>query len=270
MPKPPPTSGAWSWMRSSGSLKTNSASWRRMPCSPCPVSSSSIVSRRGIVARDAGARLDRHHDDAVVHHLDLDDVRRLLHRLRHGLGVALGEVEGEIARRLLPDRGRAGGERGHAVDDGGQRLVVDLDQLGCFARDLLAVGHDEGHRIADMAHAALGQRRPRRHDQRLHRRHAGQRAEAVGGEIGCRVDAVHAGQRRAPRNVDPLDERMGVRRAQHVAVQGRPERRCRRRSARGRRGSANPRGGGPSARCAFRSSRFLAHFRPRCHAEQSA
>ena len=44
MPKPPPTSGAWSWMRSSGSLKTNSASWRRMPCRPCPVSSSSSVS----------------------------------------------------------------------------------------------------------------------------------------------------------------------------------------------------------------------------------
>ena len=176
--------------------------------------------RRRVIARDAGARLDGRHDDAVVHHLDLDDMRRLLHRLRHGLGVALPEMEGEIARRLRPDRGGAGGERCPAVDDGRQRLVVDLDQLGRFARDLLAVGHDEGHRIADMAHAAHGQRRPRRHDQRLHRRHAGQRTESVGGEIGSRVDALHAGQRRAPRNVDPLDERMGVRRAQHVAVQG--------------------------------------------------
>ena len=102
----------------------------------------------------------------------------------------------------------------------GQRLVVDLYELGRFARDLLAVGNDEGHRVADMAHAAHGQRRPRRHDQRLHRRHAGQRPESVGGEIGSRVNALHAGQRRAPRNVDPLDERMGVRRAQNMAVQG--------------------------------------------------
>ena len=64
------------------------------------------------------------------------------------------EVEGEIARRLVPERGRAVGERRRAVDDGGQRLVVDLDQLGRLARDLGAVGNDEGHRIADMAHAA--------------------------------------------------------------------------------------------------------------------
>ena len=174
---------------------------------------------RGVVSRDSGARLDGRHDDAVVHHLDLDDVRRLLHRLSHSRGVTLVQVEGEITRRLLPDRGRAGGERRHAVDDGRQRLVVDLDKLGRLAGDLLAVGNDEGHRIADMAHAALGKCRARRHDQRLHRRHAGQRTETVGGEIGGRVDALHAGKRRASRNVDPLYERMGVRRAQHVAMQ---------------------------------------------------
>ena len=163
------------------------------------------------------------------------------------------EMEGEIARRLLPDRGRAGGERRACRRRRRQRLVVDLDQLGRLARDLRAVGHDERHRIADMAHAAHGQRRPRRHDQRLHRRHAGHRAEPVGREIGSRVDALHAGQRRAARNVDPLDERMGVRRAQDMAVQGRPDRRCRRRSGRGRPGSVNPRGAGRSGRCAVRS-----------------
>ena len=175
--------------------------------------------RRGIVSRDAGARLDGRHDDAVVHHLDLDDVGRLLHRLRDDGGVSLVQVEGEIARRLLPDRGGAVGERRHAVDHGRQRLVIDLDQLGRRARDLLAVGDDEGHRVADMAHAALSEGRPGRHDQRLYRRHAGQRTEAVGSQIGGRVDAVHAGKRRPSRNVDPLYERMSVRRAQHVAVQ---------------------------------------------------
>ncbi len=146
-------------------------------------------------------------------------MRRLLHRLRDDRCVPFVQVEGEIARRLLPDRGGARGERRHAVDHGRQRLIVDLDKLGRRAGDLLAVGHDEGHRVADMAHAALGEGRPRRHDQRLHRRHAGQRTEAIGREIGRGIDAVHAGQRRGLRNVDPLYERMRVRRAQDMAVQ---------------------------------------------------
>ncbi len=174
---------------------------------------------RGIVAGDAGARLDRRHDEPVVHHLDLDNVRRLLHRLRHRRDVALADVEGEIARRLVPDRRRTGDERRRAFDHGWQRLVIDLDQLGCRARDLLTVGDDEGHRIADMAHTTLGQCRPRRHDQRLHRRHAGQWTQPVGRKIGRRIDAVNAGKRRAPRNVDPLYERMGVRRAHDMAMQ---------------------------------------------------
>ena len=154
---------------------------------------------RGIVARDAGARLDRHHDDAVVHHLDGDDMGGVLHRLRHGIVVALLEMEGEIARRLVPERRRAVRKSRHAVDDGRQRLVVDLDQLGRLARRLDAVGDDEGHRIADMAHAAIGQRRPRRHDQRLHRRQAGQGTESVGREIGRGGDEMHAGERRGRR-----------------------------------------------------------------------
>ena len=120
MPKPPPTSGAWSWMRSSGSLKTNSASWRRMPCSALPGQLEVHRVGRGVVARDAGARLDRRHDDAIVHHLDLDDVRgRGFIACATASASPLLDVEGEIARRLGPDRRRAGGERRKAVDDGG-------------------------------------------------------------------------------------------------------------------------------------------------------
>jgi hypothetical protein len=187
-----------------------------MPCRPCPVNSRSIVP---VVAGDAGARLDGRHDDAVIHHLDLDDVRGALHRPRHDLGVALAQVESEIAGRHVPDRGRAGGERRRTVDDGRQRLVLDLDQLGRLVRDLRAVGDDEGHRIADMAHTAQGQRRARRHDQRLHRCHAGQRTKSVGREIGRGINAAHPGKRRGRQNVDPPDQRMSMRRAQHVAMQ---------------------------------------------------
>ena len=121
---------------------------------------------------------------------------------------ASGQIAGAPAR-----------ECGEAVDHGVERLVVDLDQLGRLARGLGAVGHDEGHRIADMAHAAIGQRRPRRHDHRLHRRQARHVAQPLGRKVGMGVDGTHAGERRRRRNVDPLDERMGMRRAQHVAVQ---------------------------------------------------
>ena len=115
----------------------------------------------------------------------------ILHRLRHRSGIALLDMERGVARRLVPERRRAVGERRTAIDDRRQRLVVDLDELGGFACDLRAVGDDERHRVADMAHAIDGQRVARRHDQRRHRRQAGHRAEA--GQIGGGVDAVHAG-----------------------------------------------------------------------------
>ena len=152
---------------------------------------------RGVPARDAGALLDRRHDDAVVHHVDLDDVRGVLHRLRHRGGIALLDVERRVVRRLRPELRRAVHDRRAAVDDRRQRLVVDLDQLGRFARRLGAVGDDERHRIADMAHALDRQREARRHGQRRHRGQARHRAEAR--EVGRREDAVHARMIGAPR-----------------------------------------------------------------------
>ena len=174
---------------------------------------------RRIVARDAGPRLDGGDDDTVVHHLDLDDVRGALHGRRHRIAVAALGVIDEISRRFWPERRRAGRQGRDAVDHRIERLVIDLDGLGRGARDVLAVGHHEGHRIADMADAAVGQRRPRRHDHRLHRGQARHVAQPLGREVGVGVDGMHAGKRRRRRNVDALDQRMGMRRAQHVAVQ---------------------------------------------------
>ncbi len=174
-------------------------------------------SSRWIVARDAGARLDRRHDDAVVHHRNLDHVRGAFHRFGDSGGITALDAERGIARRLIPDERRAGNERRSAIDDGGQRFVVDLDQLGCLARDLLAVGHDEGHRIADMAHTASRERRAGRHDQRRDGCHAGHRAEAR--EISRNINAMNAGKGASLRNVGPLDEGVSMRRAQDMAPQ---------------------------------------------------
>ena len=77
--------------------------------------------------------------------------------------------------------------------------------------------HDEGHRIADMAHAALHQRRARRHNQRRDGGHAGHRPEAR--EIGRNINAMNTGKGGGSRNVGPLDEGMSVRRAQDMAPQ---------------------------------------------------
>ena len=43
--------------------------------------------------------------------------------------------------------------------DGGQRLVIDLDQLGGVERLVQRLGDDEGDVVADPAHAVLHQRR---------------------------------------------------------------------------------------------------------------
>ena len=48
------------------------------------------------------------------------------------------------------------------VDDGRQRLVVDLDELGRVLGEVAVVGDDQRDRVADEAHLVLGQRRTRR------------------------------------------------------------------------------------------------------------
>ena len=57
----------------------------------------------------------------------------------------------------VPDRRRAGRDRIRGRRHGGQRLVVDLDQLGGVLGLVERLGHHEGDRIADIAHPVAGQ-----------------------------------------------------------------------------------------------------------------
>ena len=80
--------------------------------------------------------------------------------VERGLGgrlVAEGEGEGDIARALSPHRRSAGLDGVLDRDHGGQRLVVDLDQLGGVACLPLGLGDDEGDAVADAAHLVVGQ-----------------------------------------------------------------------------------------------------------------
>ena len=170
MPKPPPTSGACSRMRSSGILNTNSASWRRMPCTPCPVSSRSNVSVGRIVARDARRACSI---GTITTRLFITSISTMCAASFIACATAAASpfwIWNAVLRGAWSQsERRAVGERRAAVDDRRQRLVVDLDQLGGLAGDRRAVGDDERHRVADMAHAIDGERVARRHDQRRHR-----------------------------------------------------------------------------------------------------
>ena len=54
--------------------------------------------------------------------------------------------------------GRSGLQRRFSVDDGRQRLVVDVDKLQGIFRLVPAVGDHYGHRITHIAHHILGDR----------------------------------------------------------------------------------------------------------------
>ncbi len=105
-------------------------------------------------------------------------------------------------------------ERGARVDDGGQRLVLDLDQLGRVARELARRGDDRGDRIADEARLADGEGvvlelpagRRRDLEERL-----GQDRDLVAGQ---RAD--HAGRLERRADVDRDDPRVRVGRAHEV------------------------------------------------------
>ena len=104
------------------------------------------------------------------------------------------------------------------VGDGGQRLVVDVDQLDGVLGDVPALGDDERDRVADELHLALGQRRAGRVRHVLaHDRVPG--LLDVGVEVGGREHRVHAGQRQRRRGVDAVDRRAGERAAHEAGVQ---------------------------------------------------
>jgi len=166
-----------------------------------------------IVAADRGARLDRGDDQPVVDQLDLDDVGcRREGRIDCRFVAALEPVR-QIARRVVPQPRRLLGERFPRVDHRRQWPICHVDSLGGVARLLRRVGHDERHRVANMANPVARQRPARRHDHRRDRRHPGdawQRPDAVGIEIRSGENAMHPRHRAGDRGVDAFYQRMSV------------------------------------------------------------
>ena len=146
---------------------------------------------------------------------DRDDVVRLRERRVDVAPLPDAGVR-EIAAAVLVEHRCAVLQRDARVDDDIERLVVDQHQFCRIARELAALGDDRHDCLTDVAdladrecvvlHVPAGRRRDLEEGVRQDRHLvAGQRP-------------VHAGQLEGRRDVDRLDPRMRVRRADEVEI----------------------------------------------------
>jgi hypothetical protein len=118
--------------------------------------------------------------------------------------------------RLVVDHRRAGGHALAGVEDGGQLLVFDLDQLQRALGDLLGLGGHRGHAIANVAHLAVQADEVQR---------AGDRVRLAGGRMHHARDVLVGEHRVHPRqgarfaDVNPLDPAVGNGAVQQLADQ---------------------------------------------------
>ena len=149
--------------------------------------------------------------------------------LERGVGVAAGLALSHPdvgAPRLVEER-RVRQHRPLRIDDGRQRLVGHVHQLGGVAGAVPCLGDDHRHRIADVTHLVYCQRAALHQLdvlERVERDFGGQRGVDGSREIGSRVERHHAGRCQGGRSVNRDDPGVGVR-APHD-VQERHPRQC--------------------------------------------
>ena len=170
----------------------------------------------GVERRTNRARLHRARDQPLI-----DETQRHQPVGRRGGArivaaarlVRADQVAGHVGVQLR----RIGRERGDLVHNGRQQLVIDADRLDRIGRLLARLRDDEGHCLADVAHALASKRRVRRHD-RIADHPVGPDVADAPVEVGMRQDADDAGHFKGRRGVDREDARMAVRRAQYCRV----------------------------------------------------
>ena len=153
----------------------------------------------------------------------LDRNLGLFERLVGGLFVADRPFENMVGMFAMTVRGlhlvldvlaqdrRIRGKRLERIDDAGQRLVIDLDQLRRVGGDIAVLGDDEGDFLVLEQNLVLGQHRL---DVARQRRHVMQTERF---QVGGGQDGEDAGQRLGAAGVDAADAGMGVRRADEIA-----------------------------------------------------
>ena len=128
------------------------------------------------------------------------------------LDIALADrnVLGDVVRRVVVHDRRARLHRRERIEHRRQRLVdhLDLRQRALRGDDIF--GRDRRHRLADIAHLAA----------RHHRLVVHEHAEAVlARHVGAGDDALDALHRFGFAGIDRLDDRVRMRRAQHLQMQ---------------------------------------------------
>jgi hypothetical protein len=165
---------------------------------------------------DHAARLQRGRVTARVDDVARHDGVRLGEDAVGGVLVArlpgrAGQVV-DLALLVVADQRRVGVERAAGVDDRGQRVVLDVDELERVARRVLVRGDDERDLLALEADLVAGEHRLRVVGDRRHPR----QAERL--EVLRRDDRRDVGVRERARGVDGDDARVRVRAAQDRAV----------------------------------------------------
>ena len=111
----------------------------------------------GIVVADHGARLHAARRKAVVAEFEPGDVGGTGEGGFGRFFVSHVPVEGQIGAVILVENGGIRIERARRIGVRRQHIVIDRHHLGGIARRELVLGHDQRHRIADMASAISGQ-----------------------------------------------------------------------------------------------------------------
>ena len=111
-----------------------------------------------------------------------------------------------VGRRIVVDDGRAGSDRLLHVEDGGEFLVFDLDEVERLLRRSRGVGGHGCDPLADEPHLLIGQHRE-----------VFQRPADQAGVVAPGDDRMHAGHRPRPGRVDAHDPRVRIRAAQYLA-----------------------------------------------------
>ncbi len=124
------------------------------------------------------------------------------------LDVALGRVF--VRHGIFVKERRAWGDRFNGIGDVRQFLIVDVDEMERLRGDLVAISSHGGHRLADVAHAILRQKRHVFHSQ----------ADHDSGDIGTGDETAHARQLCGFARVDAEDARVGQGGAQHLRRKG--------------------------------------------------
>jgi hypothetical protein len=118
-----------------------------------------------------------------------------------------------LALLVVADDGRVGRQRLLRVDDGRERVVLDVDELQRVPCDVRALGHDAGDLLALEPHLVGGE-----HGLRV-ARERGHPGEAVGGERLAGHDGDDARQLFCRRCIDAHDAGVRERAAQQREVQ---------------------------------------------------